>query len=676
MVGKGGHVTMFNDLLRVVVGTRHWPCIRHLTDKVSRRDIIPDDRSEPLLAMTVDGQTVGQDGLRRVTKQATLAGPGPKEIVYDLPEWPGLQLFVGMELTDVGALRFRGRLVNRGARTRRVGIVYPQIGPYVLGEHLADNEYVFPCRGAIIGREATSLSMRYSGLFGVQFMATANPSAGQGLYVRTEDTTCIQRNYVLRKDAEGMLMAISYPERPIAPGQTRPFADTLIAIGDGDWHMALDDYARWLKTWYKPASPRKPWFREIFNFRQRFLHWLDPLYDGKSGTIDLQRAVTEARENFGGIDYLHLFDWGNCGPHGRIYGRIGDHSPYDFINGGLQNLRNAIDRVRNQDIPVGLYIEGYLLSERGKLGRAHGPHWQLIRPNGSGARWPDSSEIFVCAGVEAWRKIQADTYATKVRELGVDGMYIDQYGFTGTDKDCYSTKHGHPTPSYAVRTELETTRRIRRAIDAAKTGVAIYTEESPCDVTSQYQDGSFTYEMNQCHARRAAIPLNLFRFAVPDFKTFEILICDKPTASWATGVRWTFFNGEGLWLEGPADEWFTPETLATIQTCYAILRRHRDAFTSDRPRPLVPTLAGGVLANAFPTDRKQLWTLYNTRHQTVRGKVLRVPHRTGWAWHDAWHGRPATVRRDNEHDVVASVIGPRGTGCLLRTAAVSSRKRP
>jgi hypothetical protein len=28
--------------------------------------------------------------------------------------------------------------------------------------------------------------------------------------------------------------------------------------------------------------------------------------------------------------------------------------------------------------------------------------------------------------------VQASTYATKVRELDVDGMYLDQFGFAGS----------------------------------------------------------------------------------------------------------------------------------------------------------------------------------------------------------------------------------------------------
>ena len=665
----GACVVMRNGLLKARFDTKQDWLLRELRDEVATRDLIHPEKPQPWFTLTVDGKVLRPEevGLAGADKRPDIKDER-LEMTFDVPACPGLQLDLAVGFTGEGGLLFRGRLANHGSETHTMGITVPQIGPYILGDNLADNEYVFPCRAAVIGRDAADLSERYSGTFGVQFMATASPSAGEGLYLRTEDESCIERSYQLHKDAQGMRMAVSYPVRPLAPGETRALADTILAISDGDWHAALDDYVRWLKTWYRPASPRKAWFREVFNFRQRFLHWLDPLYDPNTGVIDLPRAITEANEQFGGADYLHLFDWGNCGPYGRIYGRAGDYSPYDYIKGGLANLHDTIAQVRASGTPVGLYIEGYLLDERGKLGVAHGAEWQLRGPNGERQRWPESTELFICPGIEPWRDVQAATYGEKVRELDVDGMYIDEFGFTGHDKNCYSADHGHPVPSYPVQTELATTQSVRQAVETAKAGVAIYTEESPCDVTSQYQDGSFTYAMNQAHARRTAVPLNLFRFAVPDFKTFEILICDKPTGSWATGVYWTLFNGEGLWLEGPADQWFSPETRAAIRKCHAILRQHREAFTTPSPCPLVPTSAGAcVYANYFPSEHEEVWTLYNARHITYRGEVLRVPRREEWTWRDAWHDAAPSVRADGECDVVSAEIGAQGVGCLVRT---------
>jgi hypothetical protein len=214
--------------------------------------------------------------------------------------------------------------------------------------------------------------------------------------------------------------------------------------------------------------------------------------------------------------------------------------------------------------------------------------------------------------------------------------------------------------------EQEASVMIREAVDAAKPGVVLYTEESPCDVSSQYQDGSFTYAMNQIQAREGSVPLNLFRFAIPDFKTFEILYCDKPTGSWATGVGWTFFNGEGLWLEGPGKDWFAAGTREMIQKCHALLRDHRLAFTTLTPEPLVSTCARGIFANLFASEEEEIWTLYNAHHRTYSGPVIEVLHREGTVWQDAWNPGEIRVKRLGDRDRIWTRLAPQGVGCLER----------
>ncbi len=495
--------------------------------------------------------------------------------------------------------------------------------------------------------------------------------------LRTEDTGCLPKHYLLEKMAHGTFkMGVEYPAAPLGGGQEMSTASAVITATNGDWRRGFDAYRKWVATWHQPLSPRKPWFREIFNFRQRFLWMWDPLYDEKQGRFELQQAVDESRREFGGIDYLHLFDWGVVRPYGRIYGRVGDYSPYEMFAGGRDAFRQAITAVQAQGIPVGLYIEGYLLQERGKLGTRFGRQWQLIGPDGQGIYWPQSSEMMICPGVDAWRDVQAATYAAKVGELDVAGMYTDQFGFAGSGKDCHAEGHGHASPSYCVVTERDATRIIRRSIEDTKPNVAVYTEEIPVDVTTQFQDGSFCYAMFATQRTRTRVPLNMARFALPDFKTIQILYCDKPTGSWATGVRWVFFNGEGIWLEGKADEWFEPETRAEIRRCHAILRKYRAAFTTLSPEPLVPTEQGHVFANRFPAQGRSVYTLYNARHRTVRGPVLRLAHREGTRYFDAWHDRPANVRRDGQWDVIGTEIGPHGAGCIVVNHSAAGWPRP
>jgi len=586
---------------------------------------------------------------------------------------PGIRMVVTIRVGEPDATRperlvFDLEMRRTEPKVLLPGVRFPRIGALQLSASPSDVWVLFPSRGAVFTNRPVELSGYYSGYFPLQFMSAAAPRANQGVCLITEDQAgVVERSYRLRKDDDGRVhLALEYPAFEDQGLGDRQAATTWVTPTGGDWRAGFNLYRKWLDGWYRPAAPRKQWFREIFNFRQRFLHRYDPLYDRTTGRIDLLQALEEGRRCFGGIEYLHLFDWGNCGKYGRIYGRVGDYSPYDFIKGGRQALANAIAELQKRGVPVGLYIEGYLLQEKGKLGRTHGKEWQIRDRNARGRYWPDSTEMFICPAVAPWRRIQAETYARKVQELDVSGMYIDEFGFCNVGKKCWSPNHGHPVPSFPVRAERGCTKAIRAAVDGVKPGVALYTEETPCDVNTQYQDGSFSYSIRQALLRRHVVPLNLTRFAIPSFKVFQILVCDKPTSTCAGGVAAVFFNGDGIWLEGPGDEWFHPRTLAMIRKCHAILRRYREAFTCNDPEPLVPTEAGGVFANRFAGSEEDVYTLFNSRFCTWSGPVLRFPHRDGVVYLDAWRGCSIVPERRGQWDIVSTSIGPRSVGCIVR----------
>ena len=642
-----------------------FPRIGELRNDAVDDDLLSHGHVLPYLyAPRANGTSIGPDAFS--LEECRISGERAA-LTYVAQTPAAVRFLLDVSVNDAREIIFEGRLANASNSPLELSLNGPLVGPVRLGNELTDNCYVYPRGGCCISNRPTVRRDRFGGRFPVQFMAGFNPVANSGLYLRTEGQRQM-RDYTFSKDEKGIAFGLGYPRPDVAPpGKEFATVRTILGFANGDWHPAFAAYTRWLQTWYPPSDPRKQWFREVFNFRQRFLHSYDPLYDHATGTYHLERALAEADAHFGGIEYLHIFDWGNLPGVGRVYGRIGDHSPFDgYLAGGIKAFRQAIKGVREAGVPVGLYIEGYLLQEKGKLGQAHGHDWQIVTQRGERLYWKDSTEMMICSGVSAWRTVQAETYAARVRELDVDGMYLDQFGFANTGKDCWSAKHGHPTPSSTVESEYGLSRQVRDGIDGAKSGVALYCEETPCDVNSQNQDGSFTYHMKHCRRARPWAPIHMPRFTIPLFKTFEILVCDRPMGGWTEGVKWTFFNGEGIWLEGPADEWFRPETLATIRKCHAILREHRDAFSSDRPTPLVPTLVPGIFANRFPTGNKVVYTLYNARHRTYRGPVLSLARREGMRCRDLWRECEVIPRVRDEKRLAFDVeLQPRGVGALM-----------
>ncbi|MBI4584994.1 MAG: hypothetical protein HY717_13360 [Planctomycetes bacterium] len=524
----------------------------------------------------------------------------------------------------------------------------------------------YPKRGAALTARPASFSAPGSGLFPLQFMDLSAPGGG-GLYLRTEDRGGSDRLYEAAKGSGGARLAVRYPQLRLEAGQTLRISPTALGAHGGDWHEAFRAYRRWLESWHRPRLPLKPWFREVFNFRQRFFWFWDPVYDPEAGRLKVPEALAEAREAFGGLEYLHFMDWGSHPRRGRVYGRTGDDAPWEAWKGGESMFARGLEELRAAGVPAGLYVEGYLLEERGRLGSGEGKAWQIRGPGGEPRYWPGASEMFICPWVGRWKEIQTDTYRRLVKLFPARGVYIDQFGFADWGKKCWAAGHGHPVPAAPLLGERELTRAVSEALAEIDPQIAVYTEETPCDLANGFQDGSFTYAMNEAQRTVTDVPLNLARFAFPEFKTFEILICDQPLGSWGAGVLWTFFNGEGLWLEGPAREWFRPRTLAAIQKTHALLRSHREAFTALQPEPLVPTLAEGIHANRFPGEKEIVYTLWNALPLTYRGPVLALPPGEGKRFHDAWNGgQPLEPsRRADGRLEIALEIDPYGAGCVV-----------
>ncbi len=553
---------------------------------------------------------------------------------------------VRLEVDDSPELGLGVELNNAGSRVVELPLRFPNLGPLAVGGAL-QTHYLFPRAAAVFGWEPAELEEDYSSAFPLQFMDLYNPRQGAGIYLLVKDLDLAPKRFRLAKTSVGAAMSVSYSYRVrgsaqwqhlrLEPGES--FRSPAIAAGfhTGGWRAALEAYRGWVRTWYRPASPRKAWFEAIYNCRRDYpLGGSGMLFDVRGNHYTFERLIEEGAREFGGIELVDISGWA----YSEQYGRVGEYTRYEL--GGLEDFRRGIAAARRLGVPTGLYLEGYLIDVRSQIGRTRARQWQIRARNQEPLAWNGApTEIFMCPRVADWQDWMAGTYATVAAQTGAQAFYIDEFGFSRPDRACYNPAHTHPPGATVAWGEREMMKKIREALDTVDRGAAIYIEEMPPDANAPYADGAFCYAINRADERRSPGAINLFRFVFPDFKLFDMVSEGIDARAMTTAdIKKSFFHGNGVWLKGHARSWYPSEVREFIRRAHAVLRAHSGAFQSQDAEPLVATLNPAVLANRFSTASETVYTLYNESYRTVRGPVLGVPVGLGRrSWTELLSGR-------------------------------------
>lgn len=561
-------------------------------------------------------------------------------------------------------------LTNPGNNPVRVEPHFPRFKEWKYsGVKNEDVFQLFPRQGEMANNiDTISYEEVYSGNFPFQFMDIYHKNKG-GLMVQLLDETNYPKKFYLNRNINTIDMGIIHRAKELSGGESWELPPVEITGHSGDWHTAFYKYRDWLKRTIHPVTERKDWFRDVYNFRQTFLYDNGGeigAYNLESKKIDLEAKVKESTAAFGGVDYLHLFDWGMT----PEYGRCGDYNPWHYVD--KKTLQSEVNKIKEQGIPVGLYHEGYLISPNSKVCREHGEKWQMLTYNQKRHDRFGTGYYYPCPGLDDWREYLSNTVKRSSSELNADGVYIDQFGF-GWQYGCYNKEHNHDIMKTSVNSEWQVPDEAGMMYTIKQklpSHVVTYTEECPTDISTQFQDGSFTYAIcmgrDSSHHNPSAV--NLARFAFPDYKLIEILHVDDPVGNDIDGIYHTFFNGEGIWLSGPLSnpQWF-PETLrSAIRQCYAILREHKDAFRSLKPEPLISTKNEAIKANYFPITDKRIWTFYNISDQSYDGDVIEIEAFEGARYLDAWNKKELHPVIKNGKAIIQLSIQAKEPGCLIQ----------
>jgi hypothetical protein len=292
--------------------------------------------------------------------------------------------------------------------------------------------------------------------------------------------------------------------------------------------------------------------------------------------------------------------------------------------------------------------------------------WSIRTPEGKKLFHPEYDAHSMCPYVSAWRDYLCGAYRRVAGEVHPSGMYLDEFGRSMTSRICYSPNHGHPVPMGMCAGEWMLSRQMREAVPAE---IATYCEFVPADVACQYLDGAYGHVALNNHregyATLAPHFVNLHRFAMPDFKTFELIYyVPLRNGNWFL-LKYPFFNGDGYYLTDQELRGYDEHCRAFLARAFKIQHAETDALTSPNVEPLVATEAPGLYANRFSTSAKTVWTLLNANYQTLRGGLLRVASRRGAEYWDAWNERPVRARVEGEQTVLELEIGPRAVGCVV-----------
>lgn len=551
----------------------------------------------------------------------------------------------------------RMTLTNEATTPTTATLHFPMLSGLRLAS-AADTWYLSGKRGGILNCADISLRDPLGERHPLQMDGFFNTKIGLALACLTHDTAAQHHFIALAKTEAGGDWSIEYVDRDLPPAGSFTATEAALVVLPGDWRAIFAAYTDWLESWYRPASPRKDWFAEIFATAAANVHY--DACDQPTQRSDLQPLVDTMLKYVGHCDSVHLFGWGAS----QTYGDWGDYSHYEEI-GGLERFRGNIQAMQEKGIAVSLYLDAYLNSDKGQLSGEHAKDWAMIRPDGSPQHVEQYDAYNECPYNSAWQDYLSRTYRRVREELGAKILYIDEYGSTDGRWMCHARDHGHDSHVIPYAGEAAMLERIRAAVGP---DTALYTEYPPAEVSRRYLDGSITYQALWSSDEEPLAPhfIDLPRFAFPDFKQFHIIYYVGNRAGNWWLLKFPFFNGEVYRIGVPNLPNMDEPSREFLRRAVSIQCRYKKAFASRDVHPLVLTAASGVFANLFAAAGERVWTLYNANGRSVRGPLLRVKHVNGATYEDAWNGKAIVPEVKDGEAWIALELDPKGVGCVVQ----------
>ena len=573
------------------------------------------------------------------------------------------------EWAEPGALIVDVSIANMGQTDERIGKLHAPMLSNVMFDSPEDTWYWCSAVGGVINNLPIDLRQAYGVWHPLQADGFFSPSRGWGLGLMTRDTEGVFRYFVFKKGVEGGAYAQEYLPCTLKPGETKQTVPLAIRAMPGDWKAQFNWYKAWLSTWWKRASPPKPWFRRAFSF-VNYAPWQWRAVEGVSSDRreDLPFWVKRYTKMIGAVDIFYMYGWAVE----DIYKDSHDGVYYYDGMGGQQRFRRRIAQVQQMGTLMGLYLNGYLAHTKAE--KMYPPlrdmrKWQIHDADGKPAEddWGNPARLtaYMCPSQKGWRDYLIHLVYLRIRrDLGVNVLYVDQYGKGGMR--CYRHDHGHAVGASCMPFEQLMLKELREALPD---DVATFTEYTPADVMMQYVDGAYGHvaRYGSEDVGRPLLPhmVDLPRFAFPAFKSIDLI--SRALKNGNVDYQKVFlFNGDTAYTAGYLLEQSDAEGRAWLKNVIRVLKKYDDAFASDTVEPLVETLIPGVYANRFEGKNRTVWTFYNATAHSVDSRVLSLPAKPNVSYYDPYYDRPVNPVVQGDRHLVGALVWPNDVGCLVR----------
>jgi Domain of unknown function (DUF6259) len=294
-------------------------------------------------------------------------------------------------------------------------------------------------RAALAGTngKGARYNWEYPGMLSLQCMAFYRQN-GPGLYLACDDTAAFRKSFAVQGDGRGdiSLKVVHLPENG-ARGATRyaPAYGVVVGTFRGDWITAAERYRAW--------ATRQVWARQSRLHRGLTPAWAQQTAlwvwnRGRSAGV-LQPAEALQREL--GLPVSVLWHWW----HGCSY----DDGFPDYLppREGAAPFRAALARAHGGEVHALVYMNQRLWGLTTQSWRDEGAERFAVKaPDGKYREelyntFTQKPCVSMCMGTAFWRNKYAGTAERAVKELGVDGIYMDQ---ACSSLACFDPSHGHP----------------------------------------------------------------------------------------------------------------------------------------------------------------------------------------------------------------------------------------